>query len=73
MKINVIVITNAKSSEVTKIDDNSYKIRIEAPAIDNKANKHLIDVLSEYFKVKKSSISVIKGLKSKNKIIEIDL
>ncbi|OGI11649.1 hypothetical protein A3K64_00845 [Candidatus Micrarchaeota archaeon RBG_16_36_9] len=73
MKINVIVIPNAKDSEVIKIDETNYKVRVDAPALDGKANKRLIEILSEYFKVQKSLISIIKGLKGKNKIIEIDM
>ena len=73
MKINVLVVPNSKDSGVTKVDETNYKIRVDAPALDGKANKRLIEILSDYFKVKKSSISIIKGLKSKNKIVEIDL
>ncbi|NIO44276.1 MAG: hypothetical protein GTN36_01840 [Candidatus Aenigmarchaeota archaeon] len=73
MKISVIIVPNSKEPEIIKVSESSYKIKIDAPALKNKANKRLIEVLSEYFKVSKSSISIIKGLKSKNKIIKIDL
>jgi uncharacterized protein (TIGR00251 family) len=72
MEISVVITPSSKNPEIIKILENSYKIKVDAPALKNKANKRLIEILSEYFKVSKSSISFIKGLKSKNKIIKID-
>lgn len=72
MRINVIVIPNSKISEVIKTDENNYNIRIDATASEGKANIRLIEILSEYFKVRKSSIKILKGFKSRNKIVNID-
>jgi len=71
MKINIVVIPNSKVSEVIKLGEDNYKIRVDAPAFEGKANERLIEILAEYFKVSKSSISIIKGFKNKNKIIGI--
>ena len=73
MKIEVSVIPNSRNIEIIKISESCYRVRIDAPPIKDKANKRLIKVLAEHFKVSESSISIIKGLKSKNKIIKIDL
>ena len=73
MKLNIIVIPNVKTSKVIKIGENNYKIRVDAPAIEGKANKRLIEILAEYFKVPKYSIKILKGFKNRNKTIEIDL
>lgn len=71
MKITVIVKPNAKEEKVEKIDANSYKIFTKQPAKENKANIAVVELLSEYFHVPKRSISIIQGVKSKHKIIEI--
>lgn len=71
MKITVIVKPNAKEEKVEKIDANSYKIFTKEPAKENKANIAVIELLSEYFHVPKSRISIIQGMKSRHKIIEI--
>ncbi len=73
MKINVIVIPNAKDPEVIKIDETNYKVRVDAPALNGKANKRLIEIMSEHFNVSKSSIKILRGLKSKNKMVEISM
>ena len=74
-KMNIIVFTipNSKKPEIVKISENNYKVKVDAPALKNSANKRLIEILSEHFKVPRYSISIIKGLKSKNKIVCIDI
>ena len=42
-----------------------------APALEGRANEALIDVLSEHFGVKRSTIEIVKGLKSRYKIVNI--
>ena len=69
--ITVKVIPNAKKSEVTE-KDGSLLVRVNAPASGNKANLELIRVLSDYFSVKKNSIRIIKGAKSRNKTVQIN-
>lgn len=70
MIINIKVIANAKQNKVKK-EGNRYKLYLTAPPADGKANKLLIEILADYFKVKKNKISIIKGVLSSNKTIEI--
>jgi uncharacterized protein (TIGR00251 family) len=71
MKINIKVIPNSKENSLT-IQNDQIIVKINAPAVDGKANKELIKFLSEYYKVKKSKIKIIKGEKSRYKIISIE-
>lgn len=71
MIIRVKVLPNAKKSEIMKIDENNFRIRVNAPAEDGKANSRLLKILSKYFDTPESSISVLKGFKSRNKLVEI--
>lgn len=48
------------------------KIKIAKQAKDGEANKELISFLAKHFKIPKSSIKLIKGEKSRYKIIQID-
>ncbi|MEO0118610.1 MAG: DUF167 domain-containing protein [candidate division WOR-3 bacterium] len=68
--IKIQVIPNAKKNEIVKEKDR-LKVYLTAPPIEGKANKVLIEILAEYFNVKKGQIKIIKGEKSKDKIIEI--
>jgi uncharacterized protein (TIGR00251 family) len=78
MKISVKVIAGAKQNEVVEdiidlLGVRILKIRVNNPPEDGKANKAVIDLLAQYLKVKKRDISIISGLTSRNKIIEVDL
>jgi uncharacterized protein (TIGR00251 family) len=70
-RVAVKVIPNAKKNEIVEHELNLV-VRITAPPVGGKANKEVIKILAEYFKIKKSSINIIKGEKSRNKLIEID-
>lgn len=70
MLINVKVTTNSKVNKA--IDENGVlKVYLRSKPYKNKANEELIDFLSEYYNISKQNISIIKGLKSKNKLVSI--
>lgn len=71
MLIHVKTFPNSKKSEVEKISDDSFRVRVDAKAEGGRANKRLVEILSKYFKVSKSSVVIINGLKSRNKMVEI--
>jgi len=70
MKISVKVKPNSKSEKVEKIGE-TYKLYVKEPAKEDRANLAVINLLSEYFKVPKSRISILRGKKSRQKIVEI--
>ena len=48
-----------------------YKIYVKEEPVNGKANDAVIKVLSEYFKVSRSSVRLICGAISKTKVFEI--
>ena len=71
MKISVKIKPNAKEESISITENNEYIVKVKAPATEGRANERLIELLSEHFKSPKRYISIIKGFKSKNKIIDI--
>ncbi|HON55675.1 MAG TPA: DUF167 domain-containing protein [bacterium] len=70
--IEVKVQPNANKSEICgKMADGSLKIKVKAPASENKANAELINILSEAFDTKKSNIEIISGKTNTRKKIKI--
>lgn len=51
---------------------DAIKIRVNAPPVGGAANEELIEILSEEFSVKKTSIKILKGHSSRNKVVEIE-
>ncbi len=70
MKISVIVKPNMNEERIEK-EGGIYTVFVKEPARENKANRAVIELFSEYFKVPKSKIFILSGLRSKQKIIEI--
>jgi len=71
MIYEVHVIPKAKKQSV-ETERNKLKVKIHAPPEKGKANQEVINLLSEYFKVSKSKIKILKGQTSKNKQIEVE-
>ena len=70
MLIKVKVKPNSREQEIIKISDKEYIVRIRNPPTKGKANKELLDLLKSYFKNKK--IRIIKGEKSREKVLKIE-
>jgi uncharacterized protein (TIGR00251 family) len=69
--LHVYLQPNAKKNEQVGIHDDQLKIRVTAPAIENKANKQLIKFLTKLFAVSASSITMLKGEHSRHKYLRI--
>ena len=63
------LVPNSSHSKIVDFSDEYIRIKISAPAIENKANKELISFCSEMFDINKSKIEIISGEKSKLKKI----
>ena len=73
MVINIVVKTNKKENSISyDKSTDTYTVCTNKPAVDNKANKEVIKIVSKHFGVPSTNVSIKRGLKSKNKVIEID-
>ena len=70
MKIRVKVAPGSKTEEVVK-EGNLFAVRVKEPAKEGKANRAVIKVLAQHFKVTQNSVRISSGLRGKNKIVEI--
>ncbi|MGL1933708.1 MAG: DUF167 domain-containing protein [Fibrobacterales bacterium] len=74
MKISVKAQTKSKRNDVLGPDESGlYTVHVNTPPVDGKANTAICALLAKHFKVSKSSVSVLKGQTSKQKIIEIEI
>lgn len=71
IKISVRVIPGSSKCEISGLIDNSLKIKLDVPPIEGKANEKCIKFLSKLLSVPKTSIEIVAGERSKNKIIFI--
>jgi uncharacterized protein (TIGR00251 family) len=61
----------AKQTKVVGLHDGCLKISLQAPALENKANEHLLAWLSKQLKVPQKQIQFVSGQNSRKKRVEI--
>lgn len=70
MRLVVRVIPRAKKERIEN-KEGKLKVYLLAPAIEDKANKRLVEVLADHFNTRKSAIKIVTGRKSRDKVIQI--
>lgn len=69
--LKIRVIPNARKTEFSGYRDDELVLRVNAPAVEGKANKALVEFICEYFGVTRSDILLIRGERSRHKIFQI--
>ena len=72
VKISVQVHPGAKKNAVVRFQDGVWHMKIAAPPVEGKANRELIEFLSEILGVNKSRITIEKGTTSRKKLIAVE-
>lgn len=68
---NVRVQPRASRDEIAGEFAGAIRIRLQAPALENRANQALIDFLAQLLKTPKSAVRLLSGERSRIKRIEI--
>ncbi|MBO5662718.1 MAG: DUF167 domain-containing protein [Alphaproteobacteria bacterium] len=71
MRINVRVIPRAKLNRVEVQPDGTVRVHTTTAPTDGKATADVIKMLAEHYGVPKTSIKLIRGATSRDKVFEI--
>lgn len=63
------VVPNAPKSIVVGRHGTAIKVKLHAPAVDNKANTELVRFIAEQLHLPKSSVTLVRGHKSREKTV----
>ena len=69
--LDVWVQPGAKKTEMAGCYQKCLKIRLQAPAVDNKANKALVDFVAKQVGLKKSQVELASGHGSRKKRLNV--
>lgn len=69
--LKIRVIPNAKKTEFAGYRDDELVLRLNAPALEGKANKAAVEFVSRYFGVTRSAVLLVRGERSRHKIFQI--
>ena len=70
-KLKIRVIPNARKTEFSGSRGDEIVLRLNAPAIEGRANAAAVEFLSRFFGVSRSAVVIIGGERSRHKIVEI--
>jgi len=65
------IVPNARRSEVVGVHGDAIKVKVQAPAMDGKANEALCDFLAEALAVPRRAVEIVAGQKSRDKLVAI--
>jgi uncharacterized protein (TIGR00251 family) len=72
VRLEVYIQPRASKTELAGMHDGVIKIRIAAPAVENAANRALIDFIAQHLGIAKRCVRVVSGGASRRKVLEID-
>jgi uncharacterized protein len=62
---------SSKKQIIGAMDNEILKVKLTAPPVDGSANEQLVELIAEAAGVKRSQVSIVRGLSSKRKLVRI--
>ena len=72
MELVVHVQPNAKRAKVEAVSAHEYRVWIDAPPRDGRANERLIELLAEHLDCKRWQLSIIRGHLGREKVVRVE-
>jgi len=67
------VTPSAREARVVNVSEDYFEVKVDEREEGGRANKRLLEILAEHFKVSKSRITILTGTKTRNKTIQVTL
>jgi uncharacterized protein (TIGR00251 family) len=61
----------AKREAIEVISEGEYNVWVRAAARDGRANEAVIDLLAKHFRLRKSALRIVRGEKTRRKLVQI--
>lgn len=71
-KIAVRVQARARGNKVVGLREGALVVRVAAPPLDGRANDALRRLLAERLGVRASSVTIVRGERSRDKLVRVD-
>ncbi|HKW56709.1 MAG TPA: DUF167 domain-containing protein [Candidatus Acidoferrum sp.] len=71
VSLRVRVQPRASRDEIAGVVEGALKVRLQAPAVENRANEALVEFLAGLLKTPKSAVRILAGERSRIKRVEI--
>lgn len=71
-RITVKVHPRAKTTALSGRVGEAYKLHVNAPPVDGKANEACVRFFAELLRVPKGDVSIVSGSTNRTKVVDID-
>ncbi|MDA8172957.1 MAG: DUF167 domain-containing protein [Nitrospiraceae bacterium] len=71
IELNIKVEPRSAKRGIAGIYGDALKVKLTSAPVEGRANEELVELLSDFLKVKKSDIRILRGGTSKRKVVEI--
>ena len=71
LEVKLHVLPRAKRSELSGVHNGALKLHITAPPVDDAANRAIMHFFASKLAISKSSVVILAGQKSRDKVIQI--
>jgi uncharacterized protein (TIGR00251 family) len=68
---SVRVQPRASKDEIAGVMDGALKVRLQAPALEDRANEALCEYLADLLKTPKAAVRILSGHRSRSKRVEV--
>jgi uncharacterized protein YggU (UPF0235/DUF167 family) len=73
MYIKAKVTAGAKKEEFQKLSDDNFVIKVKEKAQKNMANKKILEMLADHYRVPLTSVRITNGHHSPSKLVSINI
>ena len=73
MRIRVKAKPSSQEEKVEKVSDNEFIVSVKEPPVKGQANAAIIKALAGHFDVPASSVRIVLGYTSRQKVFEIEI
>ncbi len=67
----VRVVPRSSRNQIVGVEGEALKIKLTAPPVEGAANTALIEFVAEWLDVRRSAVSIIRGDKTRNKLVQV--
>jgi uncharacterized protein (TIGR00251 family) len=71
VELSVIVVPRSSRCEIAGIHNNSLRIKLTSPPVDNEANVQCCSFIAKQLGIAKKQVSIIRGKTARKKVVKI--
>lgn len=72
IRLKVRIQTKARTPGIEELGPQEFKVRVAALPVKGAANREVIKLIAAHFRLPPSQVRIIRGHKSKEKLIELN-